>query len=48
MKFSFFSIRQKFDYDNVNFGVNPPPLLKKVQIFLFFLEGFPKDKAAKR
>ena len=33
MKFSFFSIRQKFNYDNVNFGVDPPPLLEKVQIF---------------
>ena len=36
MKFSFFSIRQKFNYDNVNFGVDPPPLLEKVQILIFF------------
>ena len=42
MRFSFFSIRQKFNYDNVNFGVDPPPLLEKVQILnFFFLEGFP-------
>ena len=37
MKFSFFSTRQKFNYGNVNFGVDPlPPLLEKVQILNFF------------
>ena len=25
----------------MNFGVNPPPLLEKVHILNFFLEGFP-------
>ena len=45
MKFNFFSIRQKFNYNNVNFGVDPPPLFGKSSHFDgFFLEGFPKNK----
>ena len=29
MKFSFFSICKKFNYNNVNFGVDPPPFFGK-------------------
>ena len=41
MKFSFFSICKKFNYNNVNFGVDPPPFLEKVQIWIKFFGRLP-------
>ena len=43
MKLSFFWISQKFNYENVNFGVNHlPPLWKKFTFWmLVLLEAFP-------
>ena len=43
MNFGFFSICQKFNYDNVNFGVDPPPFWKKLKFLFIFWKASLRD-----